>query len=297
MWRFRAGCCSDQTDRDHTLTLRTYRRGAQTAGGYPYAVAAGTGPAFVIPAGNQLTSEVTALPARLPIHAGEMVGIEADYPTMFAVYNPTAGVVSEVLFHGYEYLGEQYGNPLYDTAIAINVDVEPDADGDGYGDETQTALPVTPRRRLALPDRSLPPSRRPSHRVSRPSSIRAAAARATVAAGRLPAAGLRRLVPAAERRRQEDLHPAQLPGGGDPAMRWLLDRQHRQPEVGRRPVQGAREGSLHGRARRVAERDPEALEGRRKQLKKKGKLKVEITIDPDEGESTTIAKTLKLPRN
>ena len=145
-WSFRAGMSPQTTAQ--SLTLRTYRQGTQDGlGGYVYAVPVRDGPSFQIPAGSQLPSDpATVLPARTPIATGERVGISAGSPISFAVYNPTSTVTSTVLFPGTTYNGEDYGNALSNTAIAIRATVEPDADGDGYGDETQDCFPADPGR-------------------------------------------------------------------------------------------------------------------------------------------------------
>lgn len=144
-WSFRAGMNPDTVAR--SLTLKTFKQGTQDGlGGYAYAVPMTTGPTFEIPPGNTLPSDPpTVLPARTPIAAGERVGILADQPVSFAVYNPVGSVTSTVLFTGFPpYNGEDYGNPIDNTAIALQAKVEADADGDGYGDETQDCYPTDP---------------------------------------------------------------------------------------------------------------------------------------------------------
>jgi hypothetical protein len=140
-WRFRAGCCTQAQTEEKKLTLWTFRPGTQDGQfGYSWADRVLEGASFSLPPGNLLVSEpFTELPARLPIAVGERVGIVADNPIDFAVYNPTAGIISTQLSNGYA-----YGNPMAGTAIAISADVEPDADGDNYGDETQDCAPADP---------------------------------------------------------------------------------------------------------------------------------------------------------
>lgn len=147
-WRFRAGCCSETQTESRTMTLKTFRPGLQDGQfGYSFIVPVGTGPSFVIPPGNQMLSDpFVELTARLPIAAGERVGIVADNPIAFAVYNPSAGVTSTVVANNTFYNGEAYGYPTGSTALAISVDVEPDADGDGYGDESQDCYPADPTK-------------------------------------------------------------------------------------------------------------------------------------------------------
>ncbi len=128
-WRFRAGCCDPAQTSPVTMTLKTFRPAAGST--YIYMDPVTTGPSFVIPAGNQVISDpAVELPARVPIAAGERIGIVADYPIEFASY-AVPNTDFTILFNGFA-----YGSP-YGAAMAINADMEPDADGDGYGDETQ----------------------------------------------------------------------------------------------------------------------------------------------------------------
>ncbi len=148
-WRFRAGCCTDPQTEKKTLTLKTFKRGTQDGMfGYGFAVPSQTGPSFEIPPGNQVLSDpFVELPARLPIAAGERIGIVADNPIDFAVYSPFAGVDMTVISNGVPpYNGEPYGQVFGGTALAIGADVEPDADGDLYGDETQDCAPADATR-------------------------------------------------------------------------------------------------------------------------------------------------------
>jgi hypothetical protein len=136
-WRFRAGCCLEKQTEPRTMTLETFLPGPPE-GGYETIVPVHTGPSFVIPAGSQVISDpAVELPARVPIAAGERVGIVADAPIEFASY-AASGVTSLIVAKGFN-----YGYPV-GAALAFNVDVEPDADGDGYGDETQDCQAADP---------------------------------------------------------------------------------------------------------------------------------------------------------
>ena len=143
-WRFRAACCIPDQTEARTFTLKTFKLGPSDGfEGYGYFIAGNTGPSFVVPPGNQVpSSPAVELPARLPIVAGERIGIVADYPIAFATY--TAPLTTLVIgFNNLEYMGQQYGSPKSD-ALAINAELEPDADGDGYGDESQDCKPADP---------------------------------------------------------------------------------------------------------------------------------------------------------
>jgi hypothetical protein len=136
-WRFRAACCIEAQTESRTMTLKTFLQGTQDGlGGNGYIIPKTTGPSFVIPPGNQVASSPEVeLPARVPIAAGERIGIVADHPIAFASYN-SPNVTLTIVTNGTVYNGEGYG-VVYGGAFAINADIEPDADGDGFGDETQ----------------------------------------------------------------------------------------------------------------------------------------------------------------
>ena len=287
-WRFRAGCCLEQTDVAHTLTLRTYRPGVQTAGGYAYLVPAGTGPSFVIPPGNQLPSDPPAvLPARLSVQAGEIVGIEADYPTSFAVYNPTANVSSTVLFNTYTYLGESYGNPIGSTAIAINADLEPDADDDGYGDETQDCQPTDPTQHVAC----TPP---PSPPIPNPPSVVDPGGHCTenCGGGIIFSAPIPPQTPSGDG--SKIYIPLKCPPTAVQPCGGFLILNQAKPKSGLVLFKTLAKSSYTiapGESQKVKLKLSKAG---RKLLDKRGKLKVELTIDPNEGDSVT--KTIKLRR-
>ena len=155
-WRIRAGCCTENQTEARTLTLKTFKQGSweATFPQYAFIVPANTGDSFVIPAGNQLPSDPPLeLPTRLPIDAGERIGVVADYPIGIAAYNSVPNVTSTVVTNGTYYppgqtppAAEAYGAKYDGIALAINAEVEPDADGDEYGDETQDCSPADPAR-------------------------------------------------------------------------------------------------------------------------------------------------------
>ena len=109
----------------------------------PAMTGAGTGPT-VTPAPNQIST----FEVRLPIHAGERVGIDCcSSTTHFAFAFHATGVDADVV--------ADWNPALIDNALArsadvsskgyqqlVNADIEPDADGDGFGDETQDQCPT-----------------------------------------------------------------------------------------------------------------------------------------------------------
>ena len=88
-------------------------------------------------------SNAETFPTRLPIKAGERVGIMIDDVTQIAGGpNPVADT------DFFESFPSTAGptladNPDQPAEAAYNADIEPDADGDGYGDETQDACPTS----------------------------------------------------------------------------------------------------------------------------------------------------------
>lgn len=144
-WRTRAGCCTDPQSVTRTMTLVTIKQGVQDgAYGYVYGAAQLTGTSFELTPGNQILSvPATEFPARLPIKAGERFGVRADDPFAFGVDDTITGVTSTVLFNGVVSGGENYGT-AYGVPMMMSADVEPDVDGDGYGDETQDCKPADP---------------------------------------------------------------------------------------------------------------------------------------------------------
>jgi hypothetical protein len=91
--------------------------------------------------------QVMTFPARVPVQAGDVLGIYTP-PGGHAFYTYADATVS----HG-------YGDPPLGSSVAptamlgyrllLSAVVEPDADGDGYGDESQDACPADPARQAA----------------------------------------------------------------------------------------------------------------------------------------------------
>jgi hypothetical protein len=92
-------------------------------------------------AGPQTANSVTTTPARVPVHAGDVIGMAEQSGDCY-----TDGGTGDSL-------GSAAGDvPPGDTQnfaddvtrrLPIAATVEPDADGDGYGDETQDKCPVS----------------------------------------------------------------------------------------------------------------------------------------------------------
>jgi hypothetical protein len=105
-------------------------------------------------------STAATYPTRLPIKAGEGVGIMIDDVTQIAGRGGVAGGDTDL----FESFPPTTTPTLADTAdqaveIAYNADVEPDADGDGYGDETQDACPTSAATQSPCP--TSPPTAAP----------------------------------------------------------------------------------------------------------------------------------------
>jgi hypothetical protein len=149
-WRFRAACCIEAQTVDRTATLKVFE---QTFNFPPYssARAVRTGPSFVVPPGGVVGADtVVDVPVRLRIDAGQVVGVNSEYPLGF---NGFGG--AQMIYWQPALADGQEGYNNLNGALSMNVDVEPDADGDGYGDETQDCQPGDPARHESCPP---PPS-------------------------------------------------------------------------------------------------------------------------------------------
>lgn len=291
-WRFRAGMNPEAADR--AMTLRTFRPGTQDGSfGYSFIIPGAEGPAFVIPAGNQVLSDPPVeLPARMPIEAGERVGIVAENPISLAVYDPTPGVTWTVVANGTVYNGEPYGVTYSGTALAINADLEPDGDGDGYGDETQDCDPSDP----AVHDGGCVPPSPPSTPPSPPPVFVPGGGCTGVCGGggsvSVPSfSGA--IQPAPSGDGSKIYVPLKCPPTAtSPCGGFLIVTQAK-------PKRGAVElRELARKAYDVAVGETAKLRVRlskraRKLLERKGRLEVEITIDPNEGEPVSARKTLR----
>jgi hypothetical protein len=153
-WRFRASCCIPAQTVDRTITLRTFR---QTFNFPPYtsARAVRSGATFTLAPGGVLGADtIVDLSVRVRIDAGELVGVNAEYPIGF---NGFGGAQMIFIQPAPADGAEGYNN--LNGALSMNVDVEPDADGDGYGDETQDCQPGDPGSHIAC----TPPPSGPGH--------------------------------------------------------------------------------------------------------------------------------------
>jgi hypothetical protein len=121
------------------------------------AIGAGTGPTT-----SFASAGTYAVPARLPVQTGDLVGVDALDPAIlesscggggFRLFQPTLteGVGQEERFNG-------------TCGLELNATEEPDADGDGFGDETQDRCPGVPgpEEGCPAPAGTPPPSSPPS---------------------------------------------------------------------------------------------------------------------------------------
>lgn len=286
-WRFRAGCCTETQTEPRTMTLKTFKPGLQDGQfGYSFIVPVKTGPSFVIPPGHQVLSDpVVELPARLAIAAGERIGVVADHPIGFAVYNPSPGVTSTVVANSTFYNGEAYGNATGNTAIAVSADVEADADGDGYGDETQDCQPTDPARHESCPPPPSPPGLMP---VYKPGPCTEFCGGGGVAGFSGPIA----VAPAGDG--SVVYVPLSCPPtAANPCGGFLVvaEATAKKASAARRKVLArVRFAVSPGKTKRVRVKLTKA--GRRL-LRRERWLKVVLTITPDEGEAVSVRRTLK----
>lgn len=294
-WRFRVGCCGlPAIPGSHTLTLATFRQGTHDGDfGYAYVIPTGTpGPAFEVPDGNQLQSEPpVSVPVRMPIRAGERVGIVGDNAFFIAVYGP-AGVTAADIANGYVDRGEGYGTARPGVAWSFNVDVEPDADADGYGDETQDCLPGDPSRQG---DCTPPPAPTPPA----PISVAGGSSGPSTCGNSCPSKGAAPIiippvapVPSGDGRRvyiELSCPPAATkPCGGFLVLSLPLTKKANAAAtttLGRVAYSVA-----PGKTKRVAVTLSKAG---RALLKRRGKLTVRVTARPEGGAATTVTRTLR----
>ena len=86
---------------------------------------------------------ISTFPTRIPINAGDRIGVDMTTPSSEVGFRERAGARGAVfvppLGDG-ERRGAQFGFSGFEDLI--NADVEPDADRDGFGDETQDQCPT-----------------------------------------------------------------------------------------------------------------------------------------------------------
>ena len=269
------------------MTLKTFRRGVNDGlGGYSYVVAVKTGPSFVIPPGNQLVSDpFVELPARLPIAAGERVGIVADNPIEIAVYNPSANVISTDIAATSIHLGELYGVTQFNQALAISVDVEPDADGDGFGDESQDCAPNDPASQGTCPVTPAPPGLAPVYKPGPCEGF--------CGGGGVP--GFSGPIAVAPSNNGVIYIPLKCPPNAAQPCGGFLDVTKQEAKKAstsakRKTLAHVRYSIKPGKTKKLRVKLSKAG---RKLLRQKGKLKVVLTIRPDEGDPVSVRRTLK----
>lgn len=92
----------------------------------------------------------SSFPARIPVQAGDLIGLGGTSVTLYCEPNSEADAV------GYTFGGAPVGSTFkFRTEKGIQVPVvakiEPDVDGDGYGDETQDLCPQSAAYQTACP--------------------------------------------------------------------------------------------------------------------------------------------------
>ena len=118
-----------------TLTLRTLR---PVSGTTSYAPVSAGDPQSV-PAGT------STFPVRLPVSAGDIVGVDASGAAKLFV--PSTTFASQIF--NPPLISTRPASTRADDELLLNADIEHDADGDGYGDETQDLCPTDATRHTA----------------------------------------------------------------------------------------------------------------------------------------------------
>jgi hypothetical protein len=113
----------------------------------------GTSTGIATGAPQILSLPLNTFTSRLPIKAGETIGLNTGGDPQVVIENGAKGTItriSPILGDG-ETRGPG-GFVNGNGALALNADVEPDADGDGFGDETQDGCPSDATRQGACTD-------------------------------------------------------------------------------------------------------------------------------------------------
>jgi uncharacterized repeat protein (TIGR01451 family) len=93
-----------------------------------------------------LSIGTNAFPARVPVKAGDVIGMDDSSSAKVFASVPTAAA-----FYFQPFLGSTAQTPQKQTSreLLLSADIERDADGDGYGDETQDLCPTDETRHTA----------------------------------------------------------------------------------------------------------------------------------------------------
>jgi hypothetical protein len=106
-----------------------------------------------------LAAGLNTIPTRLPVQAGDRLGIHGATTTMYCDSESESDVIA--FFEGSLQPGEtqlfQLDKPF---RIPVRAVIEPDADNDGFGDETQDACPQSAVLQVACPPVTLSTSTR-----------------------------------------------------------------------------------------------------------------------------------------
>lgn len=140
-WRARRGQGPGALPAD-TITLRVLRP-TGTANEF---TAAGTSDAEAVPAGGSDPISVYEFPTRMPIKAGDRVGLGTSTGSFPNREIPGAAYLVRIGALADGQTATFAAGAFADRAVLINADIEPDADADGFGDETQDLCPTDPTK-------------------------------------------------------------------------------------------------------------------------------------------------------
>lgn len=90
------------------------------------------------------TAGISVFPTRLPIKAGDVLGIDFDSTNTAGIKPATGDPSTLALYHApalADGVTAAATNPNVGTELLLNGDIEPDVDQDGFGDETQDLCP------------------------------------------------------------------------------------------------------------------------------------------------------------
>jgi hypothetical protein len=111
------------------------------------------------PASGSTTASPMEAATRLPIKAGDRIGIALPGPTQILFRDPHTGADTDFWSeapNNFDTTPKAAGSADGQLTLLFNADLEADADGDGFGDESQDGCPTDPARQGACADVTIP---------------------------------------------------------------------------------------------------------------------------------------------
>jgi hypothetical protein len=131
-WRIRRGSGPDAMAPD-TVTLRILR----PTGNVNVFTAMGTSEPHMVPGGTTDPVDVYEYPTRLPIAAGDRIGLDSTANQVTVRAETSASYLEGFTAVADGQTASFFPGTFSNRYVLVNADVEPDCDGDSFGDETQ----------------------------------------------------------------------------------------------------------------------------------------------------------------